>query len=157
MFVGSTNLRSVYIYHHISASHIPELLIALSTHMPRLESLTVHCRGSRMETETVNQVTKYLPRFERLAYLVFEYGAERNSPKLVDLDSDRAALQMWANTSPTLRGCNIVAQVKNVMKNEKFGVNYDKYKLGGLRPWGLKLAETRGLGHLTLELEALRR
>ncbi|KAJ7619647.1 hypothetical protein FB45DRAFT_1095995 [Roridomyces roridus] len=92
----------------LSGAQVLEVLICLSTHMWYLKKLKLRCwEGNSMTAaDTVNQITAYLPRFESLAYIALSYDRP-GLPVDIDEDKDRKALQVWANTCPTLRGSSI--------------------------------------------------
>ncbi|KAJ7619649.1 hypothetical protein FB45DRAFT_1063008 [Roridomyces roridus] len=88
-------------------SQISDALEHLSAHMPHLKSLKLYCWGNwSVRIGTLDYLATYLPRLENLEYLVFNHAAEYNR-SVVDLYNDQKTLQVWANTSPTLKGCSI--------------------------------------------------
>ncbi|KAJ7619686.1 hypothetical protein FB45DRAFT_931416 [Roridomyces roridus] len=111
------NLTSFCIHSPISAGRVIEVLVHLSIHIPHLEKLEMHCsdesRGTVLHFRsfllypvlitTQETVNAYLSRCERLEYLAFCCG-QKCERSTVD---DRRMLQLWTNTSSTLRGCCI--------------------------------------------------
>ncbi|KAJ7619643.1 hypothetical protein FB45DRAFT_1063000 [Roridomyces roridus] len=96
------NLTSFHI-DNFFGGQAPAILTHLSTHMPHCENLKLHTYGSGLSIEFVNDISVQLPRFERLAYLLFT--AHESDPAGVDSDIQRSAFRAWANICPTLRGC----------------------------------------------------
>ncbi|KAJ7619658.1 hypothetical protein FB45DRAFT_931348 [Roridomyces roridus] len=96
---------------------VAQVLVQLSTHMPRLQKLRLTGLDPRLRdytvpynfnsnptttmSETLNQITKCLPRFERLAYLALALHHTARLPSTVKVDE---ALRNWADACPTLRG-----------------------------------------------------
>ncbi|KAJ7619656.1 hypothetical protein FB45DRAFT_1096004 [Roridomyces roridus] len=90
----------------VSPTPVSELLLHVSTHMPRLKNLKLRTWIGGITAETVNHITAHLPRFESLEYLAFEDAIARPGLTL-DVDSSREALRIWVDICPTLRGCCI--------------------------------------------------
>ncbi|KAJ7619668.1 hypothetical protein FB45DRAFT_931373 [Roridomyces roridus] len=102
---------------------VAQVLVQLSTHMPRLQKLRLTGLNPRHQdytvslqfrcpynfnsnptttmSETLNQITKCLPRFERLAYLALALHHTARLPSTAKVDE---ALRSWADSCPTLRG-----------------------------------------------------
>ncbi|KAJ7454634.1 hypothetical protein B0H11DRAFT_1926461 [Mycena galericulata] len=82
----------------LGSADTKELLRCLSTHMPHTMS-----RASAGD-ESIDHVTEYLPRFNRLAFLSLDCIYPR-SP--IAVDRTWAAVQTWATACPTLGACNV--------------------------------------------------
>ncbi|KAJ7619624.1 hypothetical protein FB45DRAFT_1062986 [Roridomyces roridus] len=88
------------------AAQIPDAIIHLSTHMSQLEKLQLHCSDARATAAMANDINAYLPRFKRLAYLVFMINYNpQGKDSLLNSDIERGALAAWETICPTLRGC----------------------------------------------------
>ncbi|KAJ7605218.1 hypothetical protein FB45DRAFT_493282 [Roridomyces roridus] len=95
--------------HCMSAWEISEAIIHLSNHASHLQNLKLHCWDCYITELMVNDITACLPRFNRLAYLVFDYWVDEDGRLPTGVADDRVALESWTNSSSTLKGCSFGA------------------------------------------------
>ncbi|KAJ7612193.1 hypothetical protein FB45DRAFT_940063 [Roridomyces roridus] len=93
---------------------MPKTLRSLSEHMPFVTQLRIQRwdRGAKMETHVTDSVEIHLRLLTRLEHfeLNFAYGyATRHVDRFViDAESDRQALQAFADACPTMKACRLV-------------------------------------------------
>ncbi|KAJ7607534.1 hypothetical protein FB45DRAFT_947848 [Roridomyces roridus] len=106
----SPNITSLYI-EHLCTDYVSMAIRHLSAHMPRLEKIKLCCCNTKSSTgmdleleETLFFIGLFLSRFERLAYVAFNYDLDSLG---VDAGRGRRALETWPKLSQTLRGISI--------------------------------------------------
>ncbi|KAJ7619580.1 hypothetical protein FB45DRAFT_931140 [Roridomyces roridus] len=98
----SPNLTSLQ-FQNFFAAQASSIIMHLSTHVPYCKNFKLHTYGPTISVIIANDICAYLPRFNRLAYLLFTSDTKDdidNAPRL-------GAFQAWANICPSLRGCCI--------------------------------------------------
>ncbi|KAJ7619705.1 hypothetical protein FB45DRAFT_162759 [Roridomyces roridus] len=90
----------------LNATEISDAITHLSNHTSHLQKLKLHSYDNYITRAMVDDITAYLPQFERLTYLMFDYcGKDSRWVYDVGEDEEPEVLKTWANSCSTLRGC----------------------------------------------------